>query len=100
MTLDGNLIGQNKFKLINSANNIRTLVNDTCNLLKSQASVKGVQIKTSFNVRHESCSFDKSRVQQVLINLLSNAIKFSHENGMVFVHVQTLKKQNDEADTI
>ena len=40
-------------------------------------------------------SFDKRRLQQVLLNLLSNAIKFTSE-GTIKVHVKIVKAKEDE----
>ena len=42
-------------------------------------------------------SFDKRRLQQVLLNLLSNAIKFTRE-GTIEVHVKIVKANEDKVN--
>ena len=35
-------------------------------------------------------SFDKRRLQQVLLNILSNAAKFSKKNGIIYVNTNII----------
>jgi signal transduction histidine kinase len=73
-------------------------VNETVNLLKTQAAIKKVKLHVNSDVKHEVCSFDMMRTQQILINLLTNAIKFSHSGGMVLISLMSLKAGQNQME--
>lgn len=100
MTLDGNLIERKNFRPAYTIENLKFLVQDTVDLLSSQADIKNVKMQVSCHIEQEQCQLDKMRLQQVLINLLSNAIKFSHKQSFIFITVQTVKSSENELEVL
>ena len=98
LNLDGSLLSRDHFNPAFSVQSIKTVVEETVDILRSQALSKNVKLKVDCDLKQEVCRFDRMRVQQILINLLTNAIKFSHERSMVFVTVMTIKASATEID--
>lgn len=100
-TLDISKIESGKFKLnlkpINSGlifQNIVTIVN----IYAEQAGViLEYDVPTIPKNQWISVVADSSRIEQVLINIITNAIKYSHDGGVVELHMKTL---SISADTV
>lgn len=79
--------------------NLGQTVDDVIQLLRYQASAKGLDIVpyVSPHIPQQLCG-DGHRLRQVLTNLISNAIKFTSE-GNVTIHTEIFK-QNDRVATV
>jgi two-component system phosphate regulon sensor histidine kinase PhoR len=72
--------------------NIRFLIDDAVNRLKSQADRKNIQVTVTSTTEIPDINIDRERILQVLINLLHNAVKFTGENGRIVI---TCGTEND-----
>jgi signal transduction histidine kinase len=81
--LDISKLEAGKLDLELQAFDLRLMINETCFLLDSMASQKGISI--SINIDSNLPQYlvgDKLRIRQVLLNLLSNAIKFTNKGAV------------------
>ena len=67
---------------------------------KVQAERKNIKLEMNLDSHMPLLSFDKFRIEQVIINLLSNAIKFTDEGGTIAIKTKLCKTQQDSADKI
>ncbi|MDA0183187.1 ATP-binding protein [Solirubrobacter phytolaccae] len=85
--LDFSKIEAGKLELDASDFDLRTAVEDACDLLAPQAHSKGLKLRAWMDSDVPNyVNGDRGRITQVLINLLSNAVKFT-ETGEVLVRV-------------
>lgn len=85
--LDFSKIEAGKFFLDSHPFNLRTLLEDTVELLAERAHTKGLEISADLPVDMQlSVLGDEGRLRQILVNLLGNAIKFT-THGEVIVRL-------------
>lgn len=97
--LDFSKIESGKFQLMMTNFNIRTLIEDTVELLASQAHSKGLELILNLpNDLDTIVHGDADRLRQVLVNLLSNAIKFTQQ-GEVQLKVSWIKQNTHLSQT-
>ncbi|CAN5518521.1 two-component regulator propeller domain-containing protein [soil metagenome] len=48
---------------------------------------KAIRFSFSTDMEHLEIYFDKDKIEKILFNLLSNAFKYTHDNGMVSIHL-------------
>jgi len=78
--LDFSKIESGKFQLIKTEFNLRTLLEDTTELLASQAHAKGLELVLNLPSNlDEIIQADAERLRQIFVNLLGNAIKFTQQ---------------------
>jgi len=79
--------------------NLASTINDVVQMLRNQASAKGIEISSYVSPHIPSLMRgDAHRLRQILTNLVANAIKFTAQ-GSVTIHTE-LFKQNDRIATI
>ncbi|MEQ1638122.1 MAG: EAL domain-containing protein [Methylococcales bacterium] len=95
--LDFSKIEAGKLQLLNGDFDLRGLLEDTVEMLSTQAHAKGLELILNCPVNLEgSVRGDAERLRQVLLNLLGNALKFT-EQGEIQLKVSWLdNKPNDE----
>jgi two-component system sensor histidine kinase/response regulator len=99
--LDFSKIEAGKLELDHHDFDLRETVEDTCEMLATQAHGKGLELMVWIDADVPAIvAGDRGRLRQVLTNLLSNAIKFT-ETGEVKVRVRTEgdRVRLDVADT-
>ncbi len=69
------------------------LIDAQCDMLRSLADEKNMDLRTEFAEDLEPVFQDQPKIQQILTNLLSNAIKFTPDGGLVTVEVFRLNQQ-------
>ena len=81
--LDFSKVEAGKLELNSHPFSLNKVVNEVTNLMRTQASAKGLQLSV---IQDDSLSQsyigDALRIRQILINLLSNAIKFTSDGGV------------------
>lgn len=82
--LDFSQMAANKLRLVYENNNIFDTINQCINLIKLQATRKGLDLVTKFENGCSNAIFytDHNRLKQIILNLLSNAIKFTFEGSI------------------
>ncbi|NOQ16204.1 MAG: EAL domain-containing protein [Methyloprofundus sp.] len=92
--LDFSKIESGKFQLIINEFNIRTLLEDTVEIMASQAHSKGLELVLNLPLELDSIVLgDAERLRQIFINLLGNAIKFTQQ-GEVQLKVNWLENNS------
>ncbi len=82
-----------KMKVTPSSFDLEQLVDAQCDMLRSLADEKNMDLQTEFAPRLEPVFQDQAKLQQILTNLLSNAIKFTPDGGLVTVKVGPISDQ-------
>ncbi|MEO6232977.1 MAG: two-component regulator propeller domain-containing protein [Ferruginibacter sp.] len=59
---------------------------------------KTIRFSFSSDIEHLEIYFDKDKIEKILFNLLSNAFKYTHDNGMVSIHLSHKPAINNEGD--
>jgi PAS domain S-box-containing protein len=72
-------------------------VESAAEVVQSQASNKGVELRLQVSDRNAYVLADESRLQQVVWNLLSNAIKFTPSGGRIDVQTKVVGKNYEIA---
>lgn len=94
--LDFSKIEAGKLELENHIFNLRSLVEDTADMLAERAHTKGIELITIFEGQMPTAAKgDSNRLRQILVNLISNAIKFT-DSGEVVVRVEKLAEIGEE----
>ena len=93
--LDFSKIEAGKLELEKIKTDITELIEDTSDIIRYQASIKGIELLV--NVNHNMPRYavvDPVRLRQILVNLLNNAVKFT-ERGEIELKVTFTKKKNN-----
>ena len=62
------------------------------------AEKKNIRFSFSSDIDSLEIFFDKDKIEKILFNLLSNAFKYTHDNGMVSIHLGYNPPPNNEDD--
>lgn len=65
--------------------NLPELVNECVDIVRPQASARGVTIQLELEPSLPSLNSDRGKLKQVLLNLLTNAVKYNKEHGHITV---------------
>ncbi|MFW5443713.1 MAG: EAL domain-containing protein [Methylococcaceae bacterium] len=94
--LDFSKIESGKFQLINNDFDLRKLLENTTEILASQAHAKGLELILNLPIELKSIVHgDAERLRQVIVNLLGNAIKFT-QYGEVQLKVSRIEQHNSD----
>jgi signal transduction histidine kinase len=67
---------------------LKNLISECVDFIRSNAEAKGIKINTDFFVRYSKIWADEDKITQVVNNLLNNAIKFTPKDGAVNITVK------------
>lgn len=88
--LDFRKLDKQKTQLSLSYGNLSEFVKETCSSFHQLCIKNGIRLNLNQISSDISMSFDRNKMQRILLNLLSNAIKYNRENGSVTVTVDKL----------
>ena len=91
--LDVSRIESGTMKFIPEKTNVKTLVEETTQTMKSYSDRKKITINADIEEGIPRLKVDRGRIKQVMLNLLNNAIKFSPDGSIVNVKA---RKEKDE----
>lgn len=86
--LDVSRIITGKLKLHMLPLDLRTIVGESIDAVKSAADAKGIAIELAIDAESTRVEGDPLRLQQVVWNLLSNAVKFTPTSGRISVTIR------------
>ncbi len=87
--LDSARVASGKLRMELRLVNINEIIKTVCNLQKSIADSKKINLEFSFDTDNIPVFGDPARLQQVFNNLISNALKFTTEGDVIKVDVKT-----------
>jgi signal transduction histidine kinase len=76
-----------EIKLHPSIGDIIFFIADISNSFMDIAEKKKIRFSFSTNIDNLEIYFDKDKIEKIIFNLLSNAFKYTHDNGMVNLHL-------------
>ena len=87
--MDFRKIEDNELKLNPIEGDLISVAKEIFDSFKYISERKKIRLDFKSAIRTYHTSFDKDKVERILLNLLSNAIKFTNENGNVYFHIET-----------
>lgn len=69
--------------------NIVSFIETTCLSIVEFASEKHIELIFESETAELFLSFDKDKIERILLNLLSNSIKYNNENGIIKINLST-----------
>ena len=98
--LDISKLEAGKLSLESVAFDLVKMVNESCFLLDSMASVKNISLESSIDAEVAKTFYgDRLRIRQILLNLLSNAIKFT-DKGSVKLIITSESESESESESV
>lgn len=94
--LDFRKLDKQKAQLSLSYGNLSDFVKETCDSFKELSLKNGIQLELNLMDADISMSFDRNKMQRILLNLLSNAVKYNREDGSVVVTVDKIRVSEKE----
>lgn len=85
--LDFRKLDKQKVQLSLSYGNLSDFVKEICGSFNELSLKNGIRLDLNLLASDVSMSFDRNKMQRILLNLLSNAVKYNRENGSVLVTV-------------
>ena len=85
-------------KLHPSVGDIIPFIEDISHSFMDIAEKKNIRFSFSTSIDSLEIYFDKDKIERILFNLLSNAFKYTHDNGMVSLHLSYNPAVNQEGD--
>ena len=89
--LDFRKLDQQETQLSLSYGSLSDFVKETCNSFKELSLKNGIQLELNLMDADISMSFDRNKMQRILLNLLSNAVKYNRKDGSVVVTVDKIR---------
>lgn len=94
--LDFRKLDKQKAQLSLSYGNLSDFVKETCDSFKELSLKNGVQLELNLMDADICMSFDRNKMQRILLNLLSNAVKYNRKDGNVVVTVDKIRVSEKE----
>ncbi len=85
--LDMSSIIAGKMRLAPAPLDLATVIRDALESVRPAASVKGIEIRATYDSLPVQISGDQNRLQQVFWNILSNAVKFTPKGGSIDIRL-------------
>ena len=88
--LDFRKLDRQKTQLSPSYGNLSDFVKETCDSFKELSLKNGIRLELNLMDTDISMSFDRNKMQRILLNLLSIAVKYNRKDGIVVVTVNKI----------
>ena len=88
--LDLSKVEAGKLELEPTDLDLRTLLENSLNMVKEKAMKHSTQLSTNVNSAPETIKADERMLKQIIYNLLSNAVKFTLDGGRVRLNARTV----------
>lgn len=96
--LDMSKLESGKTELVYESFNLRKLLTDTCALLRTQTTEKGVTINAlALNEEHDNVIGSKLHLQRIIENISSNAIKYNRPGGSINYILDEIPEDDDRS---
>ena len=97
--LDMSKLESGKMEIVPVRYNLRSLVNDTVNMIQLKADAKKLEFKIEVEPEMPSGYVgDETRIKQILTNLLSNAVKYT-ETGYISLSIRGIR-ENEKTERL
>lgn len=94
--LDFRKLDRQKTQLSLSYGSLSDFIKETCNSFKELSLKNGIQLELNLMDADICMSFDRNKMQRILLNLLSNAVKYNRKDGSVVVTVDKIDVSEKE----
>lgn len=94
--LDFRKLDRQKTQLSLSYGNLSDFVKETCDSFKELSLKNGIRLELNLTDTDVSMSFDRNKMQRILLNLLSNAVKYNRKDGVIVVTVDKISVSEKE----
>lgn len=88
--LDFRRLDKQKAQLSLSYGNLSDFVKEICSSFQELSLKNGISLELNLSDTDISMSFDRNKLQRILLNLLSNAVKYNRRNGSIMVTVDKI----------
>ena len=89
--LDFRRLDVNKERLNLSEGNLIDVLKDICKSFEAYVNQKHIKLVFTSDSDELEMTFDKDKIEKIMMNLLSNAFKFTHEHG----EIDVIESHND-----
>ncbi len=91
--LDENQVIEGEFKIVNSLNNIKDIIDEAIKHNKARYNTRNIKIISTMEKDLPLLICDKRRVVQIISNLVSNSIKYSKDNTTIEITGKLINKE-------
>lgn len=92
--LDFRKLEENELKLNLTEGDIVSFIKEVADSFKDISEYKHINFTFSSSLNHLHTSFDKDKIERILLNLLSNAFKFTGKDGEIWLKVEEVHNSN------
>ena len=93
--LDMSRIERGKTQINPQPNDIRTIIDNCCSIVKGQIANRELQLQVETYVTHTEIMADDLHLRQVFINILGNAVKFTRDGGSILFRSDEISHDSD-----
>lgn len=94
--LDTSKIESGKIQIEEDMGSLHSVIDDIIQIMQHDIEKKNLTIETDYSMLDDDVlSFDKVRLNQILLNLFSNAVKYSYEGGKIYISIIQLSSDDE-----
>ncbi len=94
--LDTSKIESGKIQIEEDLGSLHSVIDDIIQIMQHDIEKKNLTIETDYSMLDDDVlSFDKVRLNQILLNLFSNAVKYSYEGGKIYISIIQLSSDDE-----
>ncbi len=94
--LDTSKIESGKIMIEEELGSLHSVIDEICQIMQPDIEKKNITIETDYSMLDDDVlSFDKVRLNQILMNVFSNAVKYSYEGGKIYISIIQLSSDDE-----